>query len=202
MKYPEFFDRVENITLIDKLAKFLGTFEDGVIEVRYVDAAKFAGHSCPTVAGAYLITKEALKALYGDSLPIRGEIKVEFKESLEDGVAGVISNVVSNITGATENSGFKGLNGKFSRVDLMKFNSQIDSSAKFTRVDTNQSVEVYYNPQVVPADPNMQILMQKLMQNKANEEEAKEFGRLWQSRVEEILCNTQKYPDLIKVIVK
>jgi formylmethanofuran dehydrogenase subunit E len=202
MKYPQFFDRVETITLVDKLAKFLGTFEDGLIEVRYVDVVKFAGHSCPTVAGAYLMSKEALKALYGDSLPTRGEIEVEFKESIEDGVAGVIANVISNITGATDKSGFKGLNGKFSRVGLMKFHSQIDSNAKFTRVDNNQSVEVFYNPQAVPSNPNMQNLMQKLMQKEASEDEAKEFGRLWQSRVEEILCNTQKYPDLIKVSVK
>jgi hypothetical protein len=148
------------------------------------------------------MSKEALKALYGDSLPTRGEIEVEFKESIEDGVAGVIANVISNITGATDISGFKGLNGKFSRVGLMKFNSQIDSNAKFTRVDNNKSVEVFYNPQAVPSDANMQILMQKLMQKEASEDEAKEFGRLWQSRVEEILCNTQKYPDLIKVSVK
>ena len=202
MRYPEFFDKVESITLVDKLAKFLGTFEDGLIEVNYVDVVKFAGHSCPTVAGAYLMSKEALKALYGNSLPVRGEIEVEFKESLEDGVAGVIANVISNITGATDISGFKGLNGKFSRVGLMKFHSQIDSNAKFTRLDNNQSVEVYYNPQSVPSDPNMQILMQKLMQNEASEDEAKEFNWLWQSRVEEILCNTQKYPDLIKVVVQ
>ena len=202
MKYPEFFDRVESIEMLDPLAKFLGSFEDGKIEIKYVDIVKFAGHSCPTVAGAYLMAKEALKALYPDSLAIRGEIEVEFKEDISEGVTGVISNVISNITGATDKSGFKGLNGKFARDNLMRFNSNISSSAKFTRVDNKKSVELFYNPQVVPANPNMQSLMQKLMQNSASEDEAREFGKLWQLRVEEILCNGDKYPDLIKISVQ
>ncbi len=199
MKYPSFYDKVEKIELFDPLSKVLGSFEDGKIEVNYIDIVKFAGHSCPTVAGAYLITKEAIKALYPDSLPVRGEIKVAFKEDIKDGVAGVIANVISNITGATDLSGFKGLNGKFARNSLMSFNEAIDSSARFTRVDTNKSLDIYYDPSSVKADPNMQTLMQKVMQESASEDEKREFGELWQKRVEEILCNTSNYPDLIKI---
>ncbi len=43
------------------------------------DVVKLSGHSCPTVAGAYLMTLYALKALHSDELPIRGNIKVEMK---------------------------------------------------------------------------------------------------------------------------
>ncbi len=202
MKYPPFFDRVESIRLYDPLAEFLGSFEKGEIEIRYVDIVKFAGHSCPTVAGAYLITQEALKALYPDSLPVRGEIKVSFKEQPHEGVAGVIAHIVSNITGATEQTGFKGLNGKFSRVDLMEFGSGIDTSAKFERIDTQKCVSITYNPQGVSADPNMQPLMQKCMQGVATPQEREQFGELWQKRVEEILCHREAYPDLIKIEVE
>jgi len=51
--YPAFFDEVETITLHDPLAEFLGSASDGRIKYAYVDTVKLAGHSCPTVAGAY-----------------------------------------------------------------------------------------------------------------------------------------------------
>ena len=199
MSYPTFYNEVETITLKDPLADFLGSFDDGIIKVKYINIVKFAGHSCPTVAGAYLITLEALKALYPDSMPIRGEIKVAFKEPIEEGVAGVIANVISNITGATKTSGFKGLNGKFSRHSLMDFNEPISSSARFTRVDTGKSVDVVYDPSGVPANPNMQPLMQKMMQKKASSDDKKQFGLFWQERVKEILINKEQYPSLISV---
>ena len=199
MSYPTYYDEVETITLKDPLADFLGSFDDGIIKVKYINIVKFAGHSCPTVAGAYLITLEALKALYPDSMPIRGEIKVEFKEPMEEGVTGVIANVISNITGATETSGFKGLNGKFARHSLMDFSASINSSARFTRVESGKSVDVVYDPSNVPANPNMQALMQKMMQGKATKEDKKQFGIFWQERVKEILTNTKHYPSLITV---
>ena len=192
MNYPEFFNSIEKIKLKDDLSNFLGATEDGIIEFSYIDVVKTAGHSCPTVLGAYLMTREGLKALYKDELPKRGEIKVEFSERIEEGVAGVIANVMTNITGATVNSGFKGIMGLFSRNSLMAFESDIDSSVKFTRRDTNESVEVIYDPSSIGADPMMRELMQKSISRQASVEEAKEFGRLWQERVEAISNNVDK----------
>ena len=191
MSYPKFYDEVQTIKVKDELSNILGTFNGGEYEFSYLDVVKSAGHSCPTVAGAYLITLEALKALYPDTLPVRGNIKVEFKEALEDGVAGVIGNVVSQITGATDKSGFKGLNGKFARHSLMFFDADLNSSARFTRLDNNKSVDVFYNPSSIMPNPAMQPLMQKVMQGIATAEEFKEFGVLWQERVEKI-CKDPK----------
>ena len=190
MSYPSFFDEVEVIKVVDPLSNVLGAFEMGLYEFNYLDAVKSAGHSCPTVAGAYLITKEALKALYPTSPAMRGDIKVEFKEDLEEGVAGVISNVVSQITGATDKSGFKGLAGKFARHSLMDFNAPISSSARFTSVSSGKSVEVVYDPNSIMPSPNMQPLMQKMMGGSAEPSEVKEFGVLWQDRVKRIFENT------------
>jgi formylmethanofuran dehydrogenase subunit E len=200
MNYPEFYDRVETITLFDPLSKVLGSFENGIITFEYKEIVKAAGHSCPTVAGAYLMTVRALEALYGEDIPVRGEVKVYFKEDEKEGVAGVIGNVIANITGATVNTGFKGLGGNFARNGLMFYNSAIDSSAKFLRVDTLESVDLYYNPSIVPADPKMQPLMQKVMQGIATSEEANEFGILWQNRVEKILCEHNMDERVIKVV--
>ncbi|EQB35565.1 hypothetical protein M947_09800 [Sulfurimonas hongkongensis] len=199
MSYPDFFNSVETIKVKDPLSGILGAFDKGEYEFCYLDVVKSAGHSCPTVAGAYLITKEALKALYTDELAVRGEVKVEFKEALEEGVAGVISSVISQITGATDVSGFKGLAGKFARHSLMDFNSKIDSSARFTRVDSGKCVDVYYNPSSIAPDAKMQELMQKMMSGQAEPQEIKEFGELWQDRVRRIFENSSSVIEVVEV---
>ena len=192
MSYPEFFDKVESIRLQDPIADILGAFENGEYEISYLEVVKAAGHSCPTVAGAYLVTAAALKALYGDERAVRGNLKVEFSESLQEGVAGVIGNVISHITGATDKSGFKGLGGKFARHSLMHFDADISSSARFTRINTQTSVDVFYDPSSIPADPAMMPLMQKTMQGAASKEEMQQFAALWQERVKRIFENSEK----------
>ncbi|MCW9026109.1 MAG: FmdE family protein, partial [Thiovulaceae bacterium] len=182
----------QTIKLRDDLAEFLGSVEDGIVEFSYLDIVKSAGHSCPTVAGAYIMCLVGLKELYKDELPVRGEIMIEFAEDENEGVAGVIANVMSQITGATKTLGFKGIAGEYVRHSLVSFNADIDSSVKFIRNDTMQSIEVVYNPGVVPPKPEQGELMQKLLMNFASEEEAKEFKKLWQGRVEEIFNNIDK----------
>ncbi len=197
MRYPKFFDEIETIKLKDELSAILGSVENGKVEFSYLDIVKSAGHSCPTVAGAYLMTQVALKELYKNETPKRGEIFVSFKEDSKDGVAGVIANVISQITGATETLGFKGLNGRFTRYGLMKFNDKITTNVKFTRVDTKESVEIIYNPTLIEPDKKIQEIMQKLMQNKATNDEKIEFGKLWQDRVEKIFNNKNR---VIKIL--
>ncbi len=189
MNYPKFYETIESIKVRDPLSEALGAFENGEYAFSYIDVVKSAGHSCPTVAGAYIITLEGLKVLYTDILPVRGNIKVEFQEDLEDGVAGVIGNVISQLTGATDKSGFKGLQGKFARHSLMHFNSEIESSVRFTRLDTGKAIDVIYNPSSVLPNPDMQILMQKMADGSVTNDELKEFGVLWQDRVKRIFEN-------------
>jgi hypothetical protein len=197
MQYPGFFDNVEKIILKDDLSDFLGTFGDGIIEFSYTEIVKSAGHSCPTIAGAYLMTLKGLKALYGSEIPSRGGIKVEFREEPNDGAAGVIANTITNITGATETSGFKGIGGNFVRHSLMKFESLIDSSVRFTRIDTGTSVDVFYHPEKIQGDPLIQELMPKVLYNSASADEKTMFGSLWQDRVQKIIEHAD---DVITVI--
>ncbi len=199
-QYPKWFDDVESITLYDGLSEVLGTFKEGIIKIKYLPIVKMAGHSCPTVAGAYLMTLRALKTLYPDTLPVRGEIKVSFKEDSCEGVAGVIAQVISNITGATDTTGFKGLGGKHSRIDLMNFKSEIGASARFERVDTGKMVDVYYNHSSIPGDPRMQQLMPKVLGEIASDEEKQLFGELWQERVRKILIENCDNDQVCKVV--
>ena len=197
MQYPEFFDRVETITMQDQLAHFLGTFEEGEVTFSYLDVVKMAGHSCPTVAGAYLMTKEALKLLYPSSMPRRGSIRVTLNGKPNEGVLGVIASVIGNITGAAGEGGFKGLNGNFFRNNLLSFEEGLEGMVEFVRVDTQKKVMMNYNPSLVLPDPKMQPLMGELMNGGGDEKTQQEFGRLWQKRVEEILLNHQAYKGLL-----
>ena len=74
----------------------------------------------------------------------------------------------------------------------MFFDADIDSSARFTRVDTGKSVDVNYNPSAIPASPKMMPLMQKLTTGRTTPEEVEEFGQLWQDRVKRIFENLEK----------
>jgi len=199
MNYPSFFDTIGSIQLKDPLSQVLGAFEAGEYEISYLEVVKAAGHSCPTVAGAYIITQEALKVLYPEGRAVRGAIKVEFEEDLEDGVAGVIANVISQITGATDKSGFKGLQGQFARHSLMHFNVNIDASARFTRVDNGKSVDLTYNPSSIKPDPQMMPLMQKLSSGEASPEDVKAFGALWQDRVKRIFENLSEVVEVVEI---
>jgi hypothetical protein len=80
MAFPAFFAQAPRVALHDPLAQLLGASDDGLIEYGYEDAVRLAGHSCPTVAGAWLMTVRALRALYPDTPPRRGDIEVTFAD--------------------------------------------------------------------------------------------------------------------------
>lgn len=192
MHYPEYISKIESIRVIDPLSKFLGVFEDGVLEFSYLDVVKSAGHSCPTIAGAYLSVLEGLKALYKEQMPVRGEIAVAFANTRTEGVSGVIANVIMQITGATESSGFKGIKGNFSRVGLMSYKNEIEADMRLTRLDTNATVSITYNPASIAVDERQAPLMAKLLMVKASKEEERLFHQIWHKRVQDIFENREK----------
>lgn len=199
MHYPDFYTKVPHIKLYDPLSEFLGALEKGEMEISYLDCVKLAGHSCPTVAGAYLMASKGLEALFGTTLPQRGSIKVSMRDGEAQGVTGVTCNVISFIVGASGVGGFKGIQGNFSRDNLIAYDTEMSGEVKLTRLDTNKSVVLSYDASSIPADAMMKPLMGKALQNLASEDEKRTFGTLWQKRVEEILLHTEKYPSLITI---
>ncbi len=189
MAYPDFFNAVPSITLYDPLAEFLGAAEGGLIEYRYLDAVKLAGHSCPTVAAAYTLTRRALLALYPGETPERGGVKVSFRDSATAGVTGVMAAVATLLTGATVDTGFKGLAGRFDRRQLLAFGADLACDIRYTRVDNGAAVEARADLSRVPACPAMGPLMQKCLSGAATSAEAAEFRRLWQERVRSVLLD-------------
>ena len=199
MPHPEFFDAIPRLNMRDPLAQFLGAADDGVIEYGYGDAVRLAGHSCPTVASAYGLTRLALRALYGTDLPQRGAIRVEFRDDRTAGVTGVIANVVSLLTGAAGDTGFKGLGGRFDRRNLLVFNADVPLDIRFARIDTGARVDAAAHVRLVPGDPEMPALLQRCLTGQAGPEEALRFGAMWQERVRRILIEHGEDPAVFVV---
>lgn len=198
MSLPDFYSTAPLIRVIDPLAEFLGAAEGGLIDYRYEDAVRLAGHSCPTVASAFLMIRAALAALFGDTLPVRGNIRVDLAEAHDAGVAGVIANIATLITGATSDTGFRGLAGQFNRRDKLFFGQPLSQGTlRFTRLDSGAAVAVAADLSYVPGDPRLGQLMSLCLAAKASAAQQAEFRTLWQERVRRIL---QDHADDTKVI--
>jgi hypothetical protein len=199
MAFPEFFARVAPITLRDPLAELLGAAAGGLIEYRFADAVRLAGHSCPTVAGAWLMTVRGLRALYGEDVPERGNIAVALRENLDSGVAGVIASIAGLLTGAAAAGGFKGLGGRYSRRNLLQFGVDGISGMAFIRRDTNAAVDCTLRLETVPADPRLASLLGAILQGTADAGNIRLFGELWQDRVRRILIDHADDPDIVQL---
>ena len=187
MLYPTFFEDAPRLRMRDPLSAFLGATRDGIIEYGYLDAVKLTGHSCPTVAGAYRATVDALAALYGDNVPVRGDVAVRLDQPSGEGVAGVVAAVCGLLTGAAGDGGFPGIGGRFDRRDLLRFGDGATGRIVFRRRDTGAAVVAEADLAAVPPHPALRHLMQKVLAGTAVGEEQEAFRRHWQDRVARIL---------------
>lgn len=199
MRFPDFFRDVSRFTVRDPLAQFLGAADGGVLEYGYDDAVKLAGHSCPTVASAYRLTCLALAALYPGELPERGGVRVEFRNRVEDGVTGVVASVVTLLTGAAQDGGFKGIGGRHVRRGLQRFAVEQPLALRFTRLDTGAAVDAEADLAQVPAAAEMSALMALCVAADADADEQRRFAALWQDRVRRILVEHGNDPAVFRV---
>jgi hypothetical protein len=197
MQTPAFFDDAPRIVVADPLAEALGAADGGLIEYRYVDAVKLAGHSCPTVAGAWLMTRAALLRLYPAETPRRGEIRVELREAVDEGVAGVIASIAGLVTGAANEGGFKGLAGRFGRKGLLRFGVPMTGEIRFTRLDSGQSVVLSHRPEAVPRPAALGGLMREALGPQASTPARRAFAEAWQGWVRGIVIDHADDPALI-----
>jgi len=190
MAVPDFFQQVPTIKLHDGLSEFLGAVDDGYMEYSYADAVRLAGHSCPTVAGAYLMARAGLRELYPDSVPERGNIEVTMSAENGDGTTGVIAQVFTLLTGAAAENGFHGIGGRFGRQGLLKYGSGDNSCiASFRRLDNGKRVKLALDLSTVPPDPAMSMLFSRAMSPHAEPEDRKSFAAVWQDRVRRVLLD-------------
>jgi hypothetical protein len=199
MEFPDFFADVPTITLRDPLAAFLGVSKSGVITYTYTDAVKLAGHSCPTVAGAYLMVRSGLSHLYGDDLPQRGGVEVYLRGERDQGTTGVIATIAMLLTGAAPETGFAGIGSRFSRRNLLHFSAPIDGLLALQRSDGGRGVILDLDMARVPAAREMQMLFPRVVDGQASEDEQARFGVLWQARVAQMLTKHADDRDLVQV---
>jgi hypothetical protein len=199
MSFPDYFAQIPGVTLHDTLAELLGAPPDGLLDYRFEDAVRLAGHACPTIAGAWLMARRGLAALHPESIPERGALRVEMRANLESGTAGVVGSIFGLLTGASGAGGFKGLGGRFSRRDLLVFGVEQPAEIRLTRLDSGATALLDYYPERVPPAPEVPALLSRLLGGSADDEERRQFRIVWQDRLRRILLEHGEDPDLVSV---
>jgi hypothetical protein len=191
------YEASEPIRIRDPVAEALAVLEPGEpFVISYRDVITEAGHSCPTASGAFRITQQGLAALYPDEYPVRSEIEVTMGGPKSDPTYGVMSRIVSFITGAAEEDGFGGLSGGHGgRTNLLEF-GDLDGdgpTVELERTDTGEAVRVTYHVGEVPgAGPATQHL-EKLIAGTATAAERSAFAEAWHARVETVLTDDELF---------
>ncbi len=200
MNFPAFFDQAPKIQVHDPLSEFLSAVDGGRIEYGYADAVRLAGHSCPTVAGAYLMARAGLRALFPDGPAERGGVAVTMSAGETDGTTGVIAQVFTLLTGAAANNGFHGIGGRFVRSGLLRYGGgRQDCIAEFRRTDRGVGVRLALDFSSVPPAPQMRMLMGQALAPEASADVRRAFGEVWQERVRRLLLDHADDPAVILV---
>lgn len=198
MRVPAFYDQAPVIAMRDPLAALLGATDDGLIDYHYLDAVKLAGHSCPTVAGAYLMARAAMHALYPEGPAERGGVTVQIPGAENEGVNGVIAQVLTLLTGAAADNGFHGIGGHFVRQSLLSFSTQPSGGAiRFSRRDSGATVAVELDTSSVSAPANLRHLLGAAIDPAASAEQRANFAQAWQERVRRLLLEHADDPAVI-----
>ena len=200
MNFPEFYSQAPVIHTFDPLAQLLGAADGGLLDYHYADAVLLAGHSCPTVAGAFLGARAALRALYPDGPAERGMLEVAMPAPADHGTTGVVAQIMTLLTGAAADNGFQGIGGLHARKGLLSFARHPESAAiGFRRRDTGQSVAVEMDTSPVPGDPRMRPLLTAIIQDVASETQKQDFAGIWQDRVRRMLLIHADDPAVVQV---
>ena len=200
MSFPDFYKDAPVVRTRDPLARLLGASSDGELDYCYADAVRLAGHSCPTVAGAFLTGRAALAALYPGVPAERGGVTVRMPAPCDEGVTGVIGQVLTLLTGAAAENGFHGLGRRHRRSGLLSYASQREGEAiVFARTDTGARIAVSLDLRSVPASPQQGALLGAALQNPDDQAAAAAFADAWQARVRCLLLEHADDPQVVRV---
>lgn len=188
------------VETFDPLAELLGAAGGGCLDYTYTDVVLLAGHSCPTVAGAFLMGRAALRALYPDGRAERGQILVHMPAPATHGTTGVMAQVLTLLTGAAADNGFQGIGGRYARNGLLTFAGLHESSVvTFRRRDTGAAVTTELDMSPVPGSPQQRELLVGILQGVASDAQKRAFADGWQERVRAMLVDLADDPRLIKL---
>lgn len=186
---------VAPIPVRDPVAEALCVLDPGEpFVVTYEDVVKAAGHSCPTAAGAFRIAQTGLDALYGDELPVRGDVGVVAAGPEDDPTYGVTTRLLSYVTGASGVDGFGGLRGGFGgRRNLLTYDGfdaqSADPTFRFRRTDTGETVEVAFHTGEIPGGGPALGNLPSIIEGTASDDERAAFRAAWHRRVRTVLTD-------------
>ncbi len=136
------YDNFGIIKVKDPLATHIGYLADSadVFFISLIDVGKFHGKVCPGIATGFKMIKDVLDSLYGDKIPVRGNIKVACSRGSD------LLDVAGYITGARNNIG----RGEINRGDLVidtTLNPHISKAFAmvFSRKDNGKMYKVIFH---------------------------------------------------------
>lgn len=179
MSNPLEVDKLKNlkVKIHEPFAEYLmSNAEEYSFDLSLLDAIHLAGHACPAIIGAFLITQAAIDQLFDNKICIRGDVEIATSSSSQTGATGPMTNVMSFITGAWAESGFGGLGGDFRRRNLLKYNSMdVPKRAyRFKRISTGKVFDIFYLPELIESETELP------------------FPLSWRFKINRILENPQK----------
>lgn len=189
------YEGIEPIRIRDPAAEALAVLEPGEpFVIDYADVVKTAGHSCPTAAGAFRMTQLGLRKLYPSDLPRRGEIDVTVGGPRSHPTYGVVSRIVSSLTGAAQEDGFGGLaGGHGGRKHRLHFEEETGTdegpTVTFERTDTGDAVVVTYHVGDLPDAGPATRHLGSLIDGTATPEERAAFADAWHDHVRTVLTD-------------
>ncbi len=200
MAFPGFYARIPRIRLRDPLSGLFGATDDGWLDYGFDDAVRLAGHACPTVAAAYALTVKGIEALFPGGEAERGAMRARFPTPCDAGTTGVVASIVTLLTGAAGDGGFKGLAGQHSRFGRLAFAAGSADRIAFTlQRDQGATVALAAWLERVPADPEASELLPRCLTGRATAAERNRFGALWQDRLRRLLLDHWDDPALWQV---
>lgn len=133
------------ISIYEPFSDFLlGEQPEKEFKLSLLDTVRFAGHACPSMVGAFLISQKAIEELFPETnVCVRGQLRIDIPRQANEGPTGPTANVFGFITGAWAETGFGGLQGRhFVRRNLLRFGVEDVplGSFRFTRIDNGASV--------------------------------------------------------------
>lgn len=141
-------DKLPSIKVIDKKAEAFGAVADGqepIFEISLKDVGLYFGYITPPIAESYIMTMKALKVLYPNQLPERGQIRVAAQSDTD------FMLTASYITGARPYYFVKGFVNSDLVVDTAIRNED-GYALYFQRKDNGKTVAALFNRKLMHDD--------------------------------------------------
>ncbi len=185
-------DRVDyelagRIELQEPLAQLTGYGDPlgSILSFGLNDVGLYAGHICVGISSGFLLTKQALEALYpGDEIPVRGQVRIWASEESDP------SEVASYLLRCrlVDRPDEMPANGLY--IDESMQTQQGEIHLIFERSDTGKRVLAsFYKHRVVEVSKQkeMKSLKRKIIEGQASEEERIRFAQNVQNMVKKVL---------------